>query len=361
MALEKLLIKRITGDWNNKGTLPIVNTWGDEEIPRVNVVRGDDVLVCLHALEELTINTFTDLVFTGAVKLRAAIRAAETPTSVMYGIQTSYNQGNYAAGEDLSAGKVTWLTSIGTVAYNIDSLVQGTKTFYVTDDWASQFTAADTFVISGSTGNDGTYTVVSATYVSGTDLTGIVVSETISSAVADGTISHSALQSATFNSDGYINAYIELSWEDANGKNQTVLPTFPCRIHNEIDQGQTGIGSGAPITYMTSTEIAAAYEKFYANQNISTTATLVDIRGMRFVYCNTTGGGFTVTLPATVAATPCSFVIMNIGTNTLTINPNSRNIQGAASNVTIESQYGTMFVTYDSTDATWKVPDFFTP
>jgi hypothetical protein len=60
------------------------------------------------------------------------------------------------------------------------------KTFTVAGDHTTDFVTLDKIKVSGSTGNDGQYTVVSSTYdVNHTD---IVVSEVVSSAVANGTV-----------------------------------------------------------------------------------------------------------------------------------------------------------------------------
>ena len=71
--------------------------------------------------------------------------------------------------------------------YTITGINQGTKTFTIAGDYASEFTDTyDAFRVSGSTGNDGRYTIVSATFV--VDHTDIVVSEAIPDATVDGTI-----------------------------------------------------------------------------------------------------------------------------------------------------------------------------
>ncbi len=74
----------------------------------------------------------------------------------------------------------------GPIAIPITAVSTGAKKFTVAGDQRLYFTAADTFTITGSTGNNATYTIVSATLVSTT--TEIVVVETVPNAVADGTI-----------------------------------------------------------------------------------------------------------------------------------------------------------------------------
>lgn len=72
--------------------------------------------------------------------------------------------------------------------YTIDAVSTGSKTFTISDDGdlTSNFPDNRKIRINNSTGNDGTYTIVSISY-SAPDFV-ITVSETISSAVADGTI-----------------------------------------------------------------------------------------------------------------------------------------------------------------------------
>ena len=66
----------------------------------------------------------------------------------------------------------------------------GTKTFSIADtdgSYAALYTAGDKVVVDNSTGNDGIYTIVSATWDT-VDTTKIVVSETVADATADGVI-----------------------------------------------------------------------------------------------------------------------------------------------------------------------------
>jgi hypothetical protein len=70
-------------------------------------------------------------------------------------------------------------------SHAITGVNTGTKTFTVAGDQTLELVAGTKLAVDGSTGNDGMYTVVSATYTSST---AIVVSETISDATADGTL-----------------------------------------------------------------------------------------------------------------------------------------------------------------------------
>lgn len=69
----------------------------------------------------------------------------------------------------------------------IAAVSTGDKEFAVAGDHANDYSAGDTIFVDGSTGNDGTYTVVSATYDGSTN-TDIVVEENIPDATADGDI-----------------------------------------------------------------------------------------------------------------------------------------------------------------------------
>lgn len=70
--------------------------------------------------------------------------------------------------------------------YAITAVDTDNKKFTVSGDQTADFSADDLIRIKGSTGNDGTYTVVTATLVSSN--TEIVVSETVSDSTIDGSI-----------------------------------------------------------------------------------------------------------------------------------------------------------------------------
>lgn len=69
--------------------------------------------------------------------------------------------------------------------YDITGVDQGTKTFTVAESVAALFFDATSFTISGSTGNDGTYTVNG----DATGTTSIIVDQVIPDATVDGSIS----------------------------------------------------------------------------------------------------------------------------------------------------------------------------
>lgn len=104
-------------------------------------------------------------------------------------------------------------------SYSITGVNQGTKTFTIAESKASQFTDGTHFTISGSTGNDGTYTVNG----DATGTTDIVVDQAIPDATVDGTIStiwtamtaaDNALQNLTaeFTKDGLVAWSIPGDW-----------------------------------------------------------------------------------------------------------------------------------------------------
>jgi hypothetical protein len=71
-------------------------------------------------------------------------------------------------------------------AYAITGVSTGDKKFTIAGDHASEMAAGTLISIDGSTGNDGNYTVVSATYGAATE---VVVSEAVPDATVDGTLS----------------------------------------------------------------------------------------------------------------------------------------------------------------------------
>ena len=98
---------------------------------------------------------------------------------------------------DSVANSDTLYVSIGNGTYAISGVNQGTKTFSTADNVPAEFTAGLLFTVSGSTGNDGTYTVVSATWTGAQ--TDIVVSEAIPDATVDGGIVNSSIPLSTSN------------------------------------------------------------------------------------------------------------------------------------------------------------------
>jgi len=93
-------------------------------------------------------------------------------------------------GEDMGIVTVKEIDLVGTATPTIIGVDQsggaGANLFDVSDDLTSVFDAAFTFTVTGSTGNDGTYTVTSSSYDSPSNTTSIVVDEVIPDATVDG-------------------------------------------------------------------------------------------------------------------------------------------------------------------------------
>jgi hypothetical protein len=90
---------------------------------------------------------------------------------------------------------------------------------------------------------------------------------------------------------------------------------------------------------------------------VSTTTTLSNTNANQVIKVDTTGGAFTVTMPAT----PSNFAVFYfkdvggaLATNPLTINPNGKNIEGLASNYVVYAPYWSRGVFYDGT-AYWLI------
>lgn len=86
--------------------------------------------------------------------------------------------------------KITYTAGYAnSTTYAITAAVIATKKFTIAGDYTSTFTAGEVFDVTGSTLNDGTYTVVSSELVA--TATVITVSEAVASATADGSITAS--------------------------------------------------------------------------------------------------------------------------------------------------------------------------
>jgi hypothetical protein len=98
--------------------------------------------------------------------------------------------------------------------FAITAVNTGAKTFTVTGDHSS-LGAGDIIEVEGSTGNDGYYTVVSATYTTSTD---IVVSEVVPDGTADGTVDYCDPGTAwdTIGTNKIV-CYNGTSWDELDG------------------------------------------------------------------------------------------------------------------------------------------------
>lgn len=99
----------------------------------------------------------------------------------------------------------------------ITGVDQGTQTFTVAGDYTFAFVTTNQFVVAGSTGNDGTYNIVSSTFASGA--TSVVVVEAIPDATVDGAITTKAgfpIYTPTLN-DRWLDGWVEVdtAWDGA--------------------------------------------------------------------------------------------------------------------------------------------------
>jgi hypothetical protein len=95
----------------------------------------------------------------------------------------------------------------------ITAVNTSTETLGVSGDYVKQFTNLSSFDISGSTGNDGTYTVSSVSYDSDTDVTSIVVNEDITDATVDGNIENFIVDSQTVELVYDEDLHFEYAWK----------------------------------------------------------------------------------------------------------------------------------------------------
>jgi hypothetical protein len=116
-----------------------------------------------------------------------------TPTTIN-ALKVSSQFDNIWWGTDVGHFRINKSAPWTPTLFAINAVNTGTKTFTVTGN-AAALVATNKFVVSGSSGNNGQYTVVSATF--GSPNTAIVVSETIPSATADGSVWFSSAASVT--------------------------------------------------------------------------------------------------------------------------------------------------------------------
>ena len=139
-----------------------------------------------------------------------------SPIDIVSNTATSISvAGSYSSVVDVYDRYVVMLTE--PLAETVVNVTQGSKLFHISGDYASRFVAGRSIIIAGSTGNDGTYTIVGATYDIGDVETDVEVAEAIPSAIADGTLYDSS--DSTARTDAvYLNVYLDQinSAEDPN-------------------------------------------------------------------------------------------------------------------------------------------------
>lgn len=129
---------------------------------------------------------------TGFTAVAAAL-IANAPSTVVNAPLVITGNGDLLAGVGVGARslrlriyyEIIPVVPFANLFFRVTAVNQGTKTFTVADPYEQVVVAlGTTFTVVGSTGNNGTYTKVSATFV--TDHTNIVVSQSIPSATANG-------------------------------------------------------------------------------------------------------------------------------------------------------------------------------
>jgi len=91
---------------------------------------------------------------------------------------------------------------------------------------------------------------------------------------------------------------------------------------------------------------------------ISTRTTTYTASSNQIVPCNTSGGPFTVTLPPSPVhgdIVKISDVSGSFATNNLTVNPNGKNINGSAGNLSLDINWSVTELQYFYPTATWVV------
>jgi len=227
MATARLSTRHTIGDFNRNNAQPRVRDWTDAVIRRGVGVSGDTILLShqVQAVGDDGTETAVDL--TGWTGLTAAIRASRTRAARCYGYQTVKDDGETV----LLSGQIGWSLPLGPIALPIQAADHSANTVTLDGNWLATFIPADTITISGSTANDGTYTVAAngVTYSSAQDRTTVLLTEALTDSTADGTVTYDALQSATF-SNGYLDAYVEYRGVNAAEQEVTFLPAFDFRI-----------------------------------------------------------------------------------------------------------------------------------
>jgi hypothetical protein len=229
---------------------------GGRPVEGVSGVYGDNLLFAVEFKENIPGSVSSALALTGATALRCIIRSDRQPTSSeLWSFQSTYNNGDYAAFEDLPNGKATWVVSLSTIAYAITAVDTGTDKLTIAGDLTNQFDDGDTFTITGSTGNDGTYTVATSGVVLSGSNTVIEVDEDITDATVDGSINHSALDNTLADStNDYVDGWLEFSWLDASANPQT-LAQMKIRVYRQIDDGAVGTPVPTSPSYYTASEV----------------------------------------------------------------------------------------------------------
>ncbi len=117
----------------------------------------------------------------------------------------------------------------------IASVVAGSKTFTIAANVVAEIIAGSKIVITGSTGNNGTYTVVSCIF---TTVSTIIVVETVPNATADGVITSTTLPTNT----GYATAVAIV--------NHAILVDIVVAPNDTLQMTINGTGVGGALTFI---------------------------------------------------------------------------------------------------------------
>lgn len=106
------------------------------------------------------------------------------------------------------------------------------------------------------------------------------------------------------------------------------------------------------VTYLTAAELEAAFvekAEYLSRVDLSGAGSVSAVDGTLLVVCDTTGGAFEVDLPEIDADTPTRWnpVIINVGTNTLTVDPQASTINGQSGTQDLVTQYGGLDLHHD--------------
>lgn len=155
--------------------------------------------------------------------------------------------------------------------------------------------------------------------------------------------------------------FLEFTLLDADNLPQT-LAQIPILVFAQVDNGAVGTPPPSEPAYMTAATALSTFvlgADYFDSVVISSDTTLVPVSGFKFLLIDTSVNPITITLPSAAADTKFSPIIVNVGTNTVTVSPHgSETINGASGPVTIVSRYAAMEFLSDG--ANYIVPDFVT-
>jgi hypothetical protein len=120
---------------------------------------------------------------------------------------------------------------------------------------------------------------------------------------------------------------------------------------NMAHVGNVRIGDTTAPTYALEVAGVAKTESGRIKNTTRVTTTYQILTSDHEIFCDTDGGAFTATLPATPVDGQ-NYRITNAGSNNLTIGRNSETIKGSATDAIIPSG-DTLILTYETTEGWW--------